>query len=163
VVASGAVALADAAACLALGRIDGGDPELVLGLAALRCSRQTGVAGRGGFGLCRVAQIASVVVRLYLSGCGAVFALLIVWVTDIGGYVAGLARRAEALAEGQSKKTWGPVALAGSWRALSWRQAFACSIEQSRSSADVTKGPFAASAWRRFCPLRPLGDLFESR
>jgi phosphatidate cytidylyltransferase len=92
VVASGAIALAIAGVCLAAGRIDAALLALVLGLAGvvlLSPERRRWTAT--GFGYAAAAQVASVLVRLdpEMGFVALVFVLLIVWVTDIGGYVAG--------------------------------------------------------------------------
>jgi phosphatidate cytidylyltransferase len=92
VVASGTVAVAIAGFCLALGRIDAALLALVLGLAAVALlSQQRRGWTVAGFGYAAVAQVASVLVRLdpEMGFVALVFVLLIVWVTDIGGYVAG--------------------------------------------------------------------------
>jgi phosphatidate cytidylyltransferase len=110
VVASGVVALAAAGFCLLVGWIDAAFIVLVIGLVAAASISQ---ARRGwivaGFVYAAAAQAASVVVRLD-SGNGfvaLVFVLLIVWVTDIGGYFAGRGIGGPKLWPRVSpKKTW---------------------------------------------------------
>jgi phosphatidate cytidylyltransferase len=92
VVTSGAVALAISGLCLALGRIDASLLALTLGLAAvalLSPGRPNWIAT--GFGYAAAAQIASVLVRLdqVWGFVALILVLLVVWVTDIGGYFAG--------------------------------------------------------------------------
>jgi phosphatidate cytidylyltransferase len=92
VVASGGAALAIAGLCLAAARIDAALAVLSLGLAAVAMLSQ---APRrwpaAGFVYAATAEIASVLVRLdQVQGLVAlILVLLVVWVTDIGGYFAG--------------------------------------------------------------------------
>jgi phosphatidate cytidylyltransferase len=92
VIAAGVVALAVAGLCLGFARVELALVALGLGAAAtaLLSSRQRGWTS-GGFLYAGAAQMASVVVRLdSATGFVAlVFVMLIVWVTDIGGYFAG--------------------------------------------------------------------------
>ena len=92
VVAAGVVALAVAGLCLGFARVELALVALGLGAAAtaLLSSRQRGWTS-GGFLYAGAAQMASVVVRLDSATgfVGLVFVMLIVWVTDIGGYFAG--------------------------------------------------------------------------
>ena len=92
VVASGVVALGIAGICLAMGRIDVSLLALVLGLGAvalLSPKRRHWTAA--GFFYAVAAETASVLVRLdQTNGFAAlILILLVVWVTDIGGYFAG--------------------------------------------------------------------------
>jgi phosphatidate cytidylyltransferase len=110
VVASGGVALAIAGFCLAAGRIDASLVALGLGfaaVAALAPERRPWAAA--GFLYAAAAEIASVLVRLDPSeGFTALtFVLLIVWVTDIGGYFVGRRMGGPKLWPRVSpKKTW---------------------------------------------------------
>jgi phosphatidate cytidylyltransferase len=92
VTAAGVVALTVAGLCLGFARVELALVALGLGAAAtaLLSSRQRGWTS-GGFLYAGAAQMASVVVRLdSATGFVAlVFVMLIVWVTDIGGYFAG--------------------------------------------------------------------------
>src|SRR5258708_39577933 len=105
VVTSGAVALAISGLCLAAGRIDASLLALALGLAAvalLSPERRSWIAT--GFFYAAAAQIASVLVRLDQTNgfVALVLVLLVVWVTDIGGFVSPRALRgAEPLAPGR--------------------------------------------------------------
>jgi phosphatidate cytidylyltransferase len=92
VIAAGVVALTVAGLCLGFARVELALVALGLGASAtaLLSSRQRGWTS-GGFLYAGAAQMASVVVRLdSATGFVAlVFVMLIVWVTDIGGYFAG--------------------------------------------------------------------------
>ena len=110
VVASGVAALAVAGFCLAIGRIDAALAVLAVGLVAvvlMTPERRNWAAA--GFLYAGVAEIASVLVRLDdVKGFVAlIFVLLIVWVTDIGGYFAGRGIGGPKLWPRVSpKKTW---------------------------------------------------------
>jgi phosphatidate cytidylyltransferase len=110
VVASGAIALAVAGLCLAAEWIDAALLALVLGLAGVALlSPEQRRWTAAGFGYAAAAQIASVLVRLdpETGFAALVFVLLIVWATDIGGYVAGRSIGGPKLWPRVSpKKTW---------------------------------------------------------
>jgi phosphatidate cytidylyltransferase len=156
-IASGVAALAIAGLCLALGRIDVALVALVLGLAAVALlSSERRIWTATGFAYAAAAEIASVVVRFdQTSGFAAlILILLVVWVTDIGGYFAGRGIGGPKLWPRVSpKKTWAG-AIGG----------FALSL--------VVAGGFAASGLGKAGPLlllaavlsiaSQLGDLFES-
>jgi phosphatidate cytidylyltransferase len=92
VIAAGVVALAVAGLCLGFARVELALAALGLGVAAtaLLSSRQRGWTS-GGFLYAAAAQMASGLVRLdpATGFVALVFVMLIVWVTDIGGYFAG--------------------------------------------------------------------------
>jgi phosphatidate cytidylyltransferase len=157
VVASGVAALAIAGFCLATGRIDAALVAIVLGFACvvlLSPERRVWVAT--GFFYAAAAQIASVLMRLDpIWGFPAlIMILLVVWVTDSGGYFAGRGIGGPKLWPRVSpKKTWAG-AIGG----------FAASL--------VVAGGFAAFGVSKTGPIlllgaalsivSQLGDLFES-
>jgi phosphatidate cytidylyltransferase len=157
VVAVGVLALAAAGLCLAAGRIDTAFVMLSIGLlaaAAISQARRGWIAG--GFLYAALAQAASVLLRLDPSNgfVALVFVLLIVWVTDIGGYFAGRGIGGPKLWPRVSpKKTWAG-AVGG----------FVASLVVA---AGFVAGGFGKAAW--LLPLgatlsivSQLGDLFES-
>jgi phosphatidate cytidylyltransferase len=108
--ASGVAALAIGGICLIAGRIDAALIVLAIGLVAVALvspERRNWTAT--GFLYAAAAEIAAVLVRLD-SGEGfvaLVFVLLVVWVTDIGGYFAGRGIGGPKLWPRVSpKKTW---------------------------------------------------------
>jgi len=130
VVVSGVVALALAGLCLAIGRIDAALAVLGVGLVAVALVTP---AQRNwsalGFLYAATAEIASVLLRLDpVKGFAAlVFVLVIVWVTDSGGYFAGRGIGGPKLWPRVSpKKTWAgaiggfvaSLAVAGTFAAL---------------------------------------------
>jgi phosphatidate cytidylyltransferase len=156
-VAAGVVALAVSGLCLAMGRIDAGFLALVIGLAGVALlSSERRLWTATGFFYAAAAEIASVLVRLdQTKGFAAlILVLLVVWVTDIGGYFAGRGIGGPKLWPRVSpKKTWAG-AIGG----------FVASI--------VVAGGFAVLDLGRTGPLlllgaalsiaSQLGDLFES-
>jgi phosphatidate cytidylyltransferase len=157
VVTSGAVALGISGLCLAAGRIDASALALALGLAAvalLSPQRRSWIAT--GFCYAAAAQIASVLVRLdQTNGFGAlILVLLVVWVTDIGGYFAG-------------RGIGGPKL----WPRVSPKKTWAGAVGGFVASLVVAAG-FAAFGLGKAGPLlllgavlsiaSQLGDLFES-
>jgi phosphatidate cytidylyltransferase len=157
VVTSGAVALAISGLCLALGRIDASLLALPLGLAAvalLSPGRPNWTAT--GFGYAAAAQIASVLVRLdqVWGFVALILVLLVVWVTDIGGYFAG-------------RGIGGPKL----WPRVSPKKTWAGAVGGFVASLVIAAG-FAAFGLGKTGPLlllgavlsiaSQLGDLFES-
>ena len=114
VVMPGAVALLLIGLCLMAGRIDAALDMLVVGAVAVAL---TSGARRGwaiaGLLYAAAAEIASVVLRLDpVKGFAALmFVLLVVWVTDIGGYFAGRGIGGPKLwVRVSPKKTWAGAA-----------------------------------------------------
>jgi len=157
VVTSGAVALAISGLCLALGRIDASLLALALGLAAvalLSPGRRNWIAT--GFAYAAAAQIASVLVRLdqVWGFVALILVLLVVWVTDIGGYFAG-------------RGIGGPKL----WPRVSPKKTWAGAVGGFVASLVIAAG-FAAFGLGKTGPLlllgavlsiaSQLGDLFES-
>jgi phosphatidate cytidylyltransferase len=157
VIASGAVALAVAGLCLASGRIEAALVVLAIGFVAvamLSPDRRNWTAT--GFLYAGLAEIASVLVRLD-AGKGFValiFVLLIVWVTDIGGYFAGRGIGGPKLWPRVSpKKTWAG-AIGGLVGSLAVAAGFA--------TFDLGKtGPLLVLS-ALLSVVSQLGDLFES-
>ena len=157
-VASGVVALAVAGLCLALGRIDAA-------LARARASASSRVAllaperrnwAAAGFLYAAAAEIASVLVRLDpVKGFAAlIFVLLVVWVTDIGGYFAGRGIGGPKLWPRVSpKKTW-----AGAIGGFVASLAVAAALRRSISARPVPLLLLGAV----LSVASQLGDLFES-
>jgi phosphatidate cytidylyltransferase len=157
VVASGVVALVVAGPCFAIGRIDAALIVLGIGLiavASIAPERRNWAAA--GFIYAAAAEIASVLLRLDpVKGFAALmFVLVIVWVTDSGGYFAG-------------RGIGGPKL----WPRVSPKKTWAGAVGGFVASLAVACG-FAAFDLGRTAPLllsaailsiaSQLGDLFES-
>jgi phosphatidate cytidylyltransferase len=157
VMASGVVALVVAGFCLATGRIDASLLVLALGFTAvalLSPERRHWTAM--GFFYAGSAEMASVLVRLdqTYGFVALILVLLIVWVTDIGGYFAG-------------RGIGGPKL----WPRVSPKKTWAGAIGGFGASLVVAAG-FAALGVGKTGPLlllgavlsiaSQLGDLFES-
>jgi phosphatidate cytidylyltransferase len=157
VLAAGVVALAIAGLFLATGRIDASLLVFVVGLAAvILLSRERRLWTAAGFSYAAAAEVASVVVRLdHTYGFAAlILILLVVWVTDIGGYFAG-------------RGIGGPKL----WPRVSPKKTWAGAIGGFVASLAVAAG-FAAFGLGKTAPVLLLGavlsiasqsgDLFES-
>src|SRR6202048_2801061 len=157
VVASGIVALAAAGLCLVAGWIDAALVVLGIGFVAVALispERRNWTAT--GFLYAAAAEMASVLVRLDSTRgfVALIFVLLIVWVTDIGGYFAG-------------RGIGGPKL----WPRISPKKTWAGAIGGFVASLFVAAG-FAAFGLGKTGPLvllgavlsvaSQLGDLFES-
>jgi phosphatidate cytidylyltransferase len=157
VIAAGVVALAVAGICLATGRIEAAVVVLAIGFVAvamLSPDRRNWTAT--GFLYAGMAEIASVLVRLDASKgfIALMFVLLIVWVTDIGGYFAGRGIGGPKLWPRVSpKKTWAG-AIGGLVGSLAVAAGFA--------AFDLGKtGPLLILS-ALLSVVSQLGDLFES-
>jgi phosphatidate cytidylyltransferase len=157
IVVSGVIALVVAGLCLAIGRIEAALVVLAIGLVAVGLmtpERRNWIAA--GFLYAAAAEIASVLLRLdAVKGFVAlIFVLLIVWVTDSGGYFAG-------------RGIGGPKL----WPRVSPKKTWAGAIGGFAASLAVA-GIFAALDLGKAGPLlmisgvlsvvSQLGDLFES-
>ena len=157
VTAPGVAALAAAGFCFAIGRLDAALIVLAIGFVAVvaMAPERRGWAAAGFF-YAAAAEIASVLVRLDpVKGFAALmFVLLIVWVTDSGGYFAG-------------RGIGGPKL----WPRVSPKKTWAGAVGGFVASLAVACG-FAAFDLGRIGPLlmlsgaltvvSQLGDLFES-
>jgi phosphatidate cytidylyltransferase len=153
----GGVALALGGICFAVGRIDAALIVLAIGLVAVG-STTPDLRGWAAAGFCyaAAAEIASVLLRLDpVKGFAALmFVLVIVWVTDSGGYFAG-------------RGIGGPKL----WPSVSPKKTWAGAVGGFVASLAVACG-FAAFDLGRTVPLllaaavlsvaSQLGDLFES-
>jgi phosphatidate cytidylyltransferase len=157
VVASGAIALGIAGLLLALGQIDAALVALLLGLLAVTAlSSERRIWTAVGFGYAAAAELASILVRLDpVEGFTALMLiLLVVWVTDIGGFFVG-------------RGIGGPKL----WPRVSPNKTWAGAFGGFAASVAVAAG-FAACGLGRTGPLlllgsmlsiiSQLGDLFES-
>ena len=154
---AGAVVLLIAGISLAIGRIESAALILGLGLVAVvvLAPQRRGWSGAGFF-YAAAAQMASVLVRLdHFEGLVAlILVLLVVWVTDIGGYFAG--------------RGIGGLKL---WPRVSPNKTWAGAIGGFIASLMVATG-FAAFGFGKTWPMlllgaalsiaSQLGDLFES-
>jgi phosphatidate cytidylyltransferase len=156
-VASGVIALGIAGLLLALGQIGTALVVLALGLVAVTAlARQRRVWAVAGFGYAAAAELASILVRLdpFKGFTALMLILLVVWVTDIGGYFAG-------------RGIGGPKL----WPRVSPNKTWAGAFGGFAASVAVAAG-FAACDLGRTGPLlllgsvlsiiSQLGDLFES-
>jgi phosphatidate cytidylyltransferase len=161
VVASGVVALAIAGFCLASGWIDAVLLVLALGFAAvalLSPERRGWTAA--GFFYAGSAEMASILVRLdqVYGFVALILILLVVWVTDIGGYFAGRGIGGPKLWPRVSpKKTWAG-AIGGFVASLFVAAGFAAF---SKIDPPLKLGPLLLAA-AALSIASQLGDLFES-
>ena len=156
-VASGVIGLALAGVLLGLGRVEIALVVLMLGLVAvavLTPERRVWVVT--GFGYAAAAELASVLVRLdpEQGWTALMLVLLVVWVTDIGGYFAGRGIGGPKLWPKVSpNKTWaGAIGGFAASLAVAWGFA-ACGL--GKTSALLLLGSILSIASQ-------LGDLFES-
>ena len=157
VMVPGVVALAVAGLCFAIGRLDAALMVLAAGfvaVVAIAPERRSWAAA--GFLYAAAAEIASVLVRLDpVKGFAALmFVLLIVWVTDSGGYFAGRGIGGPKLWPKVSpKKTWAGAA-----------GGFAASLAVAVAFAAFglgNTGPLLMLS-AVLSVVSQLGDLFES-
>ena len=157
VVAAGGVMLALSGLALAVGRIDAAFLALIIGVVGVALfaadHRRWTVAG---FLYAAAAEIASVLVRLdQTEGFVAlILILLVVWVTDIGGYFAGRGIGGPKLWPRVSpKKTWAG-AIGGFGASLAVAGGFAA-LHLAQTGPIVLVGAVLSI-------VSQLGDLFES-
>jgi phosphatidate cytidylyltransferase len=156
-VVAGVVALAMAGLVLTTGRLDASLLVLVAGLAGIAVlSPQRRRWTATGFGYAAAAEVASILVRLDQAWgfVGLMLILLVVWVTDMGGYFAG-------------RGIGGPKL----WPRVSPKKTWAGAVGGFVASLAVATG-FAANGLGKIGPVlllgatlsiaSQLGDLFES-
>jgi phosphatidate cytidylyltransferase len=157
VVASGVVALAIAGLGLALGRINESLLAVAFGLAVVALlSQEPRRWTAAGFLYAAAAEIASVLVRLdqTYGFIALILILLVVWVTDIGGYFAGRGFGGPKLWPRVSpKKTWAG-AFGGFVASLAVSGGFAA-FGLGKTGPVLLLGAILSIASQ-------LGDLFES-
>jgi phosphatidate cytidylyltransferase len=157
VVASGVAALAISGFCLASGRLDASLIVLAVGLfgvALLSPERRAWTAA--GFFYAAAAETASVLVRLDQAWgfVALLLILLVVWVTDIGGYFAGRGIGGPKLWPRVSpKKTWAGAA-----------GGFVASLAVTAGFAALGFGKIGAMLLlgAALSVVSQFGDLFES-
>jgi phosphatidate cytidylyltransferase len=165
VLIASAVALSIVAICLAAERIDASLLAVVLGLAAVTwlspMPRRWPVAG---FFYAAAAEIASVLVRLDPTEgfVALIFILLIVWITDIGGYFAGRGIGGPKLWPRVSpNKTWAG-AIGGFAASLVVAAAFFAFDPHKSDSLRMLKLEHLLLLGAALSIASQLGDLFES-
>jgi phosphatidate cytidylyltransferase len=161
VAASGAAALAISGLCLAVGWIDASLVAAGLGLAAVALlSPQRRIWAATGFLYAAAAEITSVLVRLdqVYGFVALILILLVVWVTDIGGYFAGRGIGGPKLwPQVSPKKTWAG-AIGGFVASLAVAAGFAAF---AKMVPPLKLGPLLLLA-AALSVVSQLGDLFES-
>ena len=159
--ASGAAALAISGLCLAVGWIDASLVATGLGLAAVALlSPQRRIWAATGFLYAAAAEITSVLVRLdqVYGFVALILILLVVWVTDIGGYFAGRGIGGPKLwPQVSPKKTWAG-AIGGFVASLAVAAGFAAF---AKTVPPLKLGPLLLLA-AALSVVSQLGDLFES-
>ncbi len=165
VVVAGGVALAVSGLCLASGRIEASLVVLVLGCAAVAwLSPERRLWTAVGFFYAAAAEIASVLVRLDQAWgfVALILILLVVWVTDIGGFFAGRGIGGPKLWPRVSpKKTWAG-AIGGFAASLAVAAGFvAIGFAEVEPPRVLELGPILLLG-AALSIASQLGDLFES-
>ena len=173
VAVAGGVALAISGLCLAAGRIDASLVVLAFGCAAVAwfspAQRLWAVAG---FFYASAAEVASVLVRLdqVWGFVALILILLVVWVTDIGGYFAGRGIGGPKLWPRVSpKKTWAgavggfaaSLVVAAGFVAVGFGEGGTAFDAQNRADSAGRRGAFDCFPARR--SLRVRGEAAVRR
>jgi len=157
VTVAGVAALAVAGLCFAIGRLDAALIALAVGFVAVVsiAPERRGWAA-AGFLYAAAAEIASVLVRLDpVKGFAALmFVLLIVWVTDSGGYFAGRGIG--------GPKLWPRVSPKKTWAGAAGGFAASLAVAAGFAAFDLGRiGPLLMLSGA-LSVVSQLGDLFES-
>jgi phosphatidate cytidylyltransferase len=165
VVVAGGVALAISGLCLAAGRIDASLVVLVFGCAAAAwLAPEQRLWAAAGFFYASAAEVASVLVRLdqVWGFVALILILLVVWVTDIGGFFAGRGIGGPKLWPRVSpKKTWAG-AVGGFAASLAVAAGFvAFGFGKVEPPLTLKLGPILLVG-AVLSIVSQLGDLFES-
>jgi phosphatidate cytidylyltransferase len=153
----GEAALAVAGLCFAIGRIDAALIVLAIGfVAVVSVAPERRSWAAAGFFYAAAAEIASVLVRLDpVNGFAALmFVLLIVWVTDSGGYFAGRGIG--------GPKLWPKVSPKKTWAGAAGGFAASLAVAVAFAAFGLGKtGPLLMLS-AVLSVVSQLGDLFES-
>jgi phosphatidate cytidylyltransferase len=157
VVTSGVIGLALAGGLLALGRVEIALIVLMLGLIAVAwLTPERRVWAVTGFGYAAAAEVASVLLRLDpVQGWTALLlVLLVVWVTDIGGYFAGRGIG--------GPKLWPRVSPNKTWAGAIGGFAASLAVAWGFSAFGLGKTSVLLLLGSALSIASQLGDLFES-
>jgi phosphatidate cytidylyltransferase len=157
VIVTGAAALAAAGVCFSIGRVDAALMVLAIGFAAVVSTapeRRNWAAA--GFLYVAMAQIASVMVRLdpEKGFAALMFVLLVVWVTDSGGYFAGRGIG--------GPKLWPRVSPKKTWAGAAGGLVASLAVAIGFAALDLGKTVPLLLLATGLTIVSQLGDLFES-
>ena len=153
----GGVALAVAGLCFAFGRLDAALVVLAIGfIAVVSIAPERRNWAAAGFCYAAAAEIASVLVRLDpVKGFAALmFVLLVVWVTDSGGYFAGRGIG--------GPKLWPRVSPKKTWAGAAGGLAASLAVAFGFAAFDLGKAGPLLLLGAALSVVSQLGDLFES-
>ena len=153
----GVAALAVAGLCFAIGRLDAALIVLAIGfIAVVSIAPERRSWAAAGFLYAAAAEIASVLVRLDpVKGFAALmFVLLIVWVTDSGGYFAGRGIG--------GPKLWPRVSPKKTWAGAAGGLVASLAVAAGFAALDLGKTLPLLVLSAVLSTVSQLGDLFES-